>query len=146
MASVKSSLSCRARAIVRAHLRDLKRMRQPRAVMIPLRRNKDLRLALEPAKGFAVQDPVPVPLKLGAHVVRRDRPLPAPGLAAELGIGAECLPFPVFQSLFDGHGTHSFRLLWAAWPNAFYADERKYSTSNVKNLSAWQISRNNSAL
>ena len=52
------------------HLRDLQRVGQACAVVVALRGDEHLRLALESPEGFAVQNPVPVPLELRAHVVR----------------------------------------------------------------------------
>jgi hypothetical protein len=48
-------------------LRRLERVREPRAVVIPLRRDEHLRLVLEPAEGLAVNDPVAVALEGGAQ-------------------------------------------------------------------------------
>ena len=89
------------------HLRDLQRVRQARAVVIALRGKEDLRLALEPPEGLAVQDAVAVALELGAHVVRGYRPLPALRLAAEHGKRAERLPLLCLQPFSDRHGAAS---------------------------------------
>jgi hypothetical protein len=47
-----------------ANLRDLQTMRQPDAIMIPIRRNEHLCLVAETAECDRVNDPVPVPLKI----------------------------------------------------------------------------------
>ncbi len=47
--------------------RDLERVRQPRAVVVPLGRHEHLRLVRQAAKGLAVHDPVAVALKWGAQ-------------------------------------------------------------------------------
>ena len=52
------------------HARDrrrLQRMRHPRAVVVALRVDEDLRLPLQPAERLRVHDPVPVALKRRAH-------------------------------------------------------------------------------
>ena len=49
--------------------RDLQRVCHAGAVMIALRREKDLRFVHEPAEGFAVEDAVGVTLIAGAHLV-----------------------------------------------------------------------------
>ena len=89
------------------HLRDLQRVRQARAVVIALRGEKDLRLALEPPEGLAVEDTVAVALELRAHVVRGNRPLPALRLAAEHSKRAERLPLLCLQPFSDRHGAAS---------------------------------------
>ena len=50
-------------------LRDLERVRQPRAVVIAGRREEDLRLVLQPAERLAVDDAVAVALKRRADIV-----------------------------------------------------------------------------
>ena len=62
-------------------LRDLQRVRQPRAVVVPLVRDEDLRLVLEPPERRRVQDAVAVALvgrAVGALVLRHG-PSPAVG-------------------------------------------------------------------
>jgi hypothetical protein len=53
----------------------LEHMRQPRAVMIALRSQEDLRLVLQPAERFAVDDAVPVALIRRPKIVLRLRPV-----------------------------------------------------------------------
>ena len=48
-------------------LRHLQRVREPRAIVIAKRRDKDLRFMFQPAKRLGVQDAVAVALKAGAH-------------------------------------------------------------------------------
>ena len=50
-------------------LRDLERVRQPRAVVIAGRREEHLRLVLEPAKRLRVHDAIAIALKRRTHVV-----------------------------------------------------------------------------
>jgi hypothetical protein len=50
-------------------LRDFEHMREPRAVVIALGREKDLRLVLEPAKGLAMNDAIAVALIRRPNVV-----------------------------------------------------------------------------
>ena len=50
-------------------LRDLERVREPRAVVVALERDEDLRLVLEPPERARVDDPVAVALVLGPVVV-----------------------------------------------------------------------------
>ena len=50
-------------------LRDLERVRQPRAVVIAGRREEHLRLVLEPAKRLRVHDAIAIALKRRPHVV-----------------------------------------------------------------------------
>ena len=57
------------------NLRNLERMRQPRPVMVALRKKKDLSLIFEPAERFAVDNPVPVALEAGAYRARLLVPL-----------------------------------------------------------------------
>ena len=65
-------------------LRDLERVREPRAVVIAGRREEHLRLVLQPPERLAVDDAVAVALKRGAHVVFR-RGAEAPARVGALG-------------------------------------------------------------
>ena len=78
IASVRSSLSAQRARDGARDLRDLERVRQPRAVVVAGRQHEHLRLVLEPAERLAVHDPVAVALKR--------RPQPAVGLV-ELAYG-----------------------------------------------------------
>ena len=66
IASVKSSFSRSARATVRAIPRHLQRMRQPRPIVVALRRNEYLCLVGQPPERLGVNDAVPVALEAGA--------------------------------------------------------------------------------
>src|SRR5699024_10837186 len=78
-------------------------MGQPGAVMISLGRQKNLRLVLQPAKGFGMQNTVPVPLIYGSDVTLRLRPFPPPGFSAVSGKFAQ-LPVLIFLKYFpNGH-------------------------------------------
>ncbi len=70
MASVRSSFRFSARAIVRA-IWDTSSVRQAGPVMIALRSEKHLCFVFHPAKGFGVENPVPVSLVDGADVTLR---------------------------------------------------------------------------
>src|SRR4051812_48359569 len=61
-------------------LRDLDRMRQPRAVKVVLTREKDLRLRLQLAERMRVDDAIPIDLK-GVAII--GLPRGAKGLAVE---------------------------------------------------------------
>ena len=67
IASTRSSLSRSARATAARDLRDLERVRQPRAVVVALGRDEDLRLVLEAPEGLAVHDPADVALQRRAQ-------------------------------------------------------------------------------
>ena len=67
IASARSSLSRSARATVRDDLRDLQRVGQPRAVVVALGRDEDLRLVLQAAERLGVHDPVAVALQRRAQ-------------------------------------------------------------------------------
>src|SRR5687768_17336352 len=53
------------------YLRDLERVRQPRAVVIARRREEHLRLVLEPTKSLGMHDAVAVALERRPHIVFR---------------------------------------------------------------------------
>ena len=83
-------------------LRDLKRMRQARSVVVADRGEKDLCLALEPPEGRAVQDAVSVPLKLCTQ--RTERLLAqSDGFVGAAGIRAEDHGLKAFGLFADGH-------------------------------------------
>jgi hypothetical protein len=67
--------------------RRLERVGHPRAVVVPLRVDEDLRLPLEAAEGLGVDDAIAVALELGAHAAGLLRPLPAPRLQRRNGVG-----------------------------------------------------------
>ena len=53
------------------HLHYLQRVGQARPIVIPLRREEDLGLMLQPAEGLAVNDAITIALKTGAQVILR---------------------------------------------------------------------------
>ena len=89
------------------HLGNLQRVGQPGPVVIPLRGEKYLGLELQPPKGFAVDDAVPVPLEGGAHIAVRDGHSPAPALRRVGGVGRQQQIFLPLLSFAYGHPAHS---------------------------------------
>ena len=71
MASVRSSLRRSARATVREMPDGLERVREPRAVVIALGGDEDLRLVLEAPERLAVGDAVAIALERAAQPARR---------------------------------------------------------------------------
>ena len=69
------------------HLGHLQGMGQARAVVVPQGCQEHLGLVLEPPEGVAVDDPVAVELKGGAHLARILRDRPSLGLGAGTGEG-----------------------------------------------------------
>ena len=120
-------------------LRDLERVRHPRAVVVALGRDEDLRLVLQAAKGLAVHDAVAVALqrraqraiglvdganrRIGARRERRELLLlPRPASRREaLGDDARC-----------GVGVHPFdsRSLRCWWPGSSGGGRRGRSASS----------------
>ena len=86
------------------NLGDLQSMGQPGAVMIPFRREKDLRFLLQPPKRLAVDDPVPVPLEAGPHLVRCFRAAASAAGLAQGGIAAQGQALNRLGLFADGHG------------------------------------------
>ena len=107
MASVRSSLSRSARAMVRAiwetssvwvrHLGHLEGVDEPRAVVVPLGGQKHLRLVGKPAKALAVEDAVPVALEAGAQGVRLLGGGPSQGLHGQAPKRAEKDALPLLE-------------------------------------------------
>ena len=64
---------------------------------------KDLRLVHEPPEGFAVDDPVRIPLVACAHLVFLRRIEPALRLRRLLRVRREEHVFLLFESFADGH-------------------------------------------
>ena len=83
--------------------RDLQRVCHAGAVMIALRREKDLRFVHEPAEGLAVDNPVGVALVACAHLVLLRRIKPALRLRCLLRVGREKHVFLLFESFANGH-------------------------------------------
>ncbi len=76
-------------------------VREPCDVMVPLRREKDLRLVLEPSEGVAVYYPVPVPLEVRAHGAGLLRTLPFMIPFRLAGVRRKELPFLPVCPLFE---------------------------------------------
>jgi hypothetical protein len=85
------------------NLRDLERVRQPRAVQVALVVDEDLGLVHEAAEGRGVHDPVAVALILRAVPRRRFREAPPARGALVLGVGREA-----------GIGAHAASPKWTA--------------------------------
>ena len=84
-------------------LRYFQCMDQARPVMISLRRQKDLRLVLQPAKRLAVQDAVPVPHIDSADIILFFLPVAASGTPAQGSVRAQVPLFRLLQYLSDRH-------------------------------------------
>ena len=82
-------------------LRDLQRMRHPRPVMIPVRRDEHLRLILQPSERLGVQNPVPVSLKHRPQIILRLLPSPAPRLRRKGRPRRKDLLLALFKLLAD---------------------------------------------
>ena len=70
-------------------LGDIEGVREPRHVVVPVGREKDLRLILEAQERFGIDNSIPVPLEIGAHGTRPLLPKPPPRVFGELGVGRE---------------------------------------------------------
>ena len=89
-------------------LGNLQRMRQPGAVMISLGRKKNLRFKFQAAEGFAMNNPVPVPLKIRPDLAGGYGTFP-PGALRRMGcIGSQQHIFLPLGSFTDRHA--GFRL------------------------------------
>ena len=90
------------------HLSHLQGMGQPRPVMIPLGGEKNLGLELQPAKGLAVNNPIPVPLKGCSQIAGGLGPRP-PGAVRRVGRpGGQQQGFLLFQTLPNRHPSAPF--------------------------------------
>ena len=78
------------------HLLHLQGVGEPGPVVVAQRRHEHLGLVLEPAKGLAMEDPVPIPHEAGADLAGLDLPGPPPGIFGQGGIGRERLLLPGF--------------------------------------------------
>ena len=88
-------------------LRHLQRMRQPRPIVVALRRNEYLCLVGQSPERLGVNDAIPVALEAGAVRAFLHRPLPAPGsvgLCCPIGQGQ---PFPFLLLFTNSHTLHS---------------------------------------
>ena len=107
MASVRSSFSRRARAMVRA-------ICATSSVWVSLGREKDLGLLLQAAERLAVDNAVAVPLVARADGVLVLRAAAAPGGLAQGGVAAQGLALDRLGLFADGHGQQPpFRLMAA---------------------------------
>ncbi|CDC73209.1 unknown [Candidatus Colimorpha enterica] len=81
----------------------LKRVGEPRPVMVSLRRKKDLCLVHQPPEGFRVNDPVPVALKLSAEVAFVYRIIASPRVLGEKSEFRKGIPLSFVNQLTDRH-------------------------------------------
>ena len=88
-------------------LRNLQGVGQPRAVVVALGREKDLRLAGQAAKGLRVQDAIAVVLEDRADLVRRFGALATQALAALLRVRRKDLLLVCFKLLTNCHAVCS---------------------------------------
>ena len=79
------------------NLGHLECVRQAGPVMIALRSEKHLCFIFHPAKGFGVENPVPVSLVDGADVTLRFISVPSSGIPAVRRIRTQLLKFPFFK-------------------------------------------------
>ena len=79
------------------NLGHLECVRQAGPVMISLRSKKHLCFVFHPAKGFGVENPVPVSLVDGADVTLRFISVPSSGIPAVRRIRTQLLKFPFFK-------------------------------------------------
>ena len=82
-------------------LRDLERVRQPRAVVIACRREEHLRLVLEPAERLGVHDAIAVALERRTHVVFRFFAQPPARVGALRRLRRQNLPLARLEVLSD---------------------------------------------
>ena len=92
-------------------LRHLQSMGQARPVVVAERVDKHLRLVLQAAEGFRVQDAVAVALKGGSHGVGRFGSGAACGIPRAGGVGGERLALPALDRFADGVGHCLFRTI-----------------------------------
>ena len=83
----------------------LQRMGQPGAVEVPLRREKDLGLLLQPPERLAVDDPVPVPLVDRPEGVLGLGARPAAAPVRKAGPGRQGQVFDLFRAQTDVHSS-----------------------------------------
>ena len=82
-------------------LRDLERVGQPRAIVVAGRREKHLRLVLQPAERLAVDDAIAIALKRRTDVVLGFGAQPASRVGALGGLGREDLALARLELLAD---------------------------------------------
>ena len=121
MASVRSSFKPESPGHSAADLSHLQNMGEPCAVVIPFGVNEDLGLGPQAAKGFGVQNTVPIPLVWGSNRTLRigiNTPL---RLRCQLGMRRKVFLFPLQRAFPQVHpdpshlanqkGTHTV-LVW----------------------------------
>ena len=86
----------------------LKRMGQPGAVVIALRREEYLCFLLQPAEGLAVENTIPVALEAGPDRVLRQRQAAAQTVRAQGRAAAQGLPFNGLGLFTDRHSAPPF--------------------------------------
>src|SRR5215472_16583618 len=84
-------------------LRDLEGMRESRAIVIAFRREKDLRLVLQAAERFAVDDSVPIALERGPDRIFRLGTQPSAGAIALGGLRRENLVLALLELFANRH-------------------------------------------
>ena len=89
-------------------LRHLQRMRQPGPIMIPLRRQKHLRLILEPPKRLRMNNPIPVSLINRPDITLLLHTRPSLRLPAVRSIWTQILILPFFCPFPDIQTHHPF--------------------------------------
>ena len=90
------------------NLVDLKRVRQARAVMVALRRQKNLRFLFQTPERFAVQNTVAIALILWPDVAERFFTLPSPCIRTQRRIRTQGFLFPFFDRFSDIHPDPTF--------------------------------------
>ena len=86
----------------------LKRVGQPGAVVVPLRREKYLCFLLQPAEGLAVENTIPVALEAGPDRVLRQRQAAAQTVRTQGRAAAQGLPFNGLGLFTDCHSAPPF--------------------------------------
>ena len=90
-------------------LRDLERVREPRAVVIARRREEDLRLVLQPAERLAVDDAVAIALERRADWILGLGPQPPSRIAALRCLRRQDLMLARFELLHESAVLHVIR-------------------------------------
>ena len=89
-----------------SYLRHLQSMREPRPVMVAHRREKHLRLMLEPPKRLGMYYPVSVSLKIGAYIALLLLPHPAAAVLAQTRKRRQLLRLVLFGRFPNVHLDH----------------------------------------
>jgi hypothetical protein len=82
-------------------LSHLEGVRQPRPIVVSRRGQKDLGLVGQAAEGFAVDDPIPIPLEAGTDRIERLLADPSPGRRGQTGTGMQGPGLDLLQHLAD---------------------------------------------